>query len=317
LAKYLARRAFTSAMVLVISMMLVFVSIRILPGDPVLAKYGASAGATPEALDVLRHEAGLDRPILAQMFTWLKGVVRGDLGTSYFSQLHVTQLVMERLPATLELTFLIILFACIFAIVLTPFSVHRPGSLADRVIGYFISLGLSIPSFVIGIIFILLFSLHWQILPSRGFTPLSESISQNLIDMIMPSVTGALVATPYLVKYLRTSMLEIKASSFVRTAEGKGQTTSKILFKHILPNALVPTLAMLGLIVGYTLGGVLVIEYMFGLPGIGSLAIESASTRDYALLQGVSILVISLFILTTFIFDLICALVDPRLRVKK
>ena len=135
--------------------------------------------------------------------------------------------------------------------------------------------------------------------------------------MILPSVTGALVATPYLAKYLRTSMLEIKASSFIRTAEGKGQTTTKILFKHILPNALVPTLTMLGLIVGYTLGGVLVIEYMFGLPGIGSLAIEAAATRDYALLEGVAILIISLFILTTFIFDLICALVDPRLRVKK
>ena len=317
MVKYLARRAFTSAMVLVISMMLVFVSIRILPGDPVLAKYGASAGATPEALDLLRHEAGLDRPILAQLLTWLKGVVRGDLGISYFSQLHVTPLVMERLPATLELTFLIILIACIFAIILTPFSVRRPGSFTDRMIGYFVSLGLSIPSFVIGIIFILLFSLRWQILPSRGFVPLSESVSKNLIDMIMPALTGALVATPYLVKYLRTSMLEIKASSFVRTAEGKGQTSSKILFKHILPNALVPTLTMLGLIVGYTLGGVLVIEYMFGLPGIGSLAIESASTRDYALLQGVSILVITMFILTTFVFDLICALVDPRLRVKK
>jgi peptide/nickel transport system permease protein len=251
------------------------------------------------------------------LLTWLKGVTRGDLGQSYFSQLHVTDLVIGRLPATLELTFLIILLACIFAIVLTPLSVRRPGSIIDRVIGYFVSLGLSIPSFVIGIILILLFSLKWQLLPSRGFTPLSHSITKNLIEMILPSVTGALVATPYLAKYLRTSMLEIKASSFIRTAEGKGQTTTKILFKHILPNALVPTLTMLGLIVGYTLGGVLVIEYMFGLPGIGSLAIEAAATRDYALLEGVAILIISLFILTTFVFDLICALVDPRLRVKK
>jgi peptide/nickel transport system permease protein len=313
--RFLARRLFTMSFVLVIGAVLVFLSIRLLPGDPVLAKFGASMGATPEALDALRKEAGLDRPILVQLFSWIAGAISGDLGKSYFSQLPVNQLIAERIPVTLELTFLIVFLTCILSLISSLLSVRKPGSTIDKTLGHLTSLGLSIPSFLIGIILIVLFGLEWEILPSRGFVPLTENVLQNLKLMILPTLTGAFVATPYLAKYLRTSMLEIKVAPFVRTAEGKGQTNSKILFRHVLPNALVPTLTMLGLIVGYTLGGVLVIEYMFGLPGIGSLAIESASTRDYAILQGVSILIMGLFLTTSLLFDLVCGWIDPRIRV--
>jgi peptide/nickel transport system permease protein len=295
----------------------VFLSIRILPGDPVLAQLGAATKVTPEALQMLREEAGLDRPLLVQLFAWLSQAFRGDLGVSYISQFPVTQLVAERLPVTLELTFFIIVLSCIFALILAPLSTLKPGGILDRLIGSLTSIGLSIPGFVFGIIFILIFSLTLQWLPSLGFVPIKENLGQNLQLMIMPSITGALTATPYLVRYLRASMLEIKQSSFIRTAEGKGLSDSRILFRHILPNSLVPTLTMLGLIVGYTLSGVIIIEYMFGLPGIGSLAIEGAFKRDYAVIQGVSLVIISLFILTTLLFDILCGLVDPRLRVSK
>ena len=238
-------------------MVLVFLSIRVLPGDPVLARLGAATEVTPEALEALRVEAGLDRSIL------------------------------------------------------------KPGGKLDRFIGSLTSIGLSIPGFVTGIIFILIFSLTLQWLPSLGYVPITEDLGKNLQLLIMPSITGALTATPYLVRYLRASMLEIKQSSFIRTAEGKGLSDSRIMFRHILPNSLVPTLTMLGLIVGYTLSGVIVIEYMFGLPGIGSLAIEGAFKRDYAIIQGVSLVIISLFILTTLLFDILCGIVDPRLRVTK
>ena len=313
--RFLARRLFTMSFVLVIGAVLVFLSIRLLPGDPVLAKFGASMGATPEALDALRKEAGLDRPILVQLFSWIAGAITGDLGKSYFSQLPVNQLIAERIPVTLELTFLIVFLTCILSVISSLLSVRKPEATIDKILGHLTSLGLSIPSFLIGIILIVLFALEWEVLPSRGFVPLTENVFQNLELMILPTLTGAFVATPYLAKYLRTSMLEIKVAPFVRTAEGKGQTNSKILFRHVLPNALVPTLTMLGLIVGYTLGGVLVIEYMFGLPGIGSLAIESASTRDYAILQGVSILIMGLFLTTSLLFDLVCGWIDPRIRV--
>jgi len=296
---------------------LVFLSIRVLPGDPVLARLGAATEVTPEALKALRVEAGLDRSLLAQLFSWLSHAVRGDLGVSYISQFPVTQLVGERIPVTLELTFFIILLSCIFSLILAPLSILKPGGKLDRFIGSLTSIGLSVPGFVTGIIFILIFSLTLQWLPSLGYVPITEDLGKNLQLLIMPSITGALTATPYLVRYLRASMLEIKQSSFIRTAEGKGLSDSRIMFRHILPNSLVPTLTMLGLIVGYTLSGVIVIEYMFGLPGIGSLAIEGAFKRDYAIIQGVSLVIISLFILTTLLFDILCGIVDPRLRVTK
>lgn len=317
MGRYLIRRAISSSIVLATSVVIVFMSIRILPGDPVLARLGAATEVTPEALEVLREEAGLNRPLLTQLLSWLSDALHGDLGVSYVSQFPVTQLVEERLPATFELTFFIIFLSCVFALILAPLSVLKPGGVIDRIIGYSTSIALSVPGFVTGIIFILIFSLKLQWLPSLGFTPLSESITGNLKLLIMPSITGALTATPYLVRYLRASMLEIKQSSFIRTAEGKGLSNSRIMFRHILPNSLAPTLTMLGLIVGYTLSGVIIIEYMFGLPGIGSLAIESAFKRDYAVIQGVALVIISLFILTTLVFDIICGLVDPRLRVSK
>ncbi|MEI6477090.1 MAG: ABC transporter permease [Actinomycetes bacterium] len=317
MGRYLFRRALSSSIVLATSVVLVFLSIRVLPGDPVLARLGAATEVTPEALQALREEAGLDRSLLAQLFSWLSHAVRGDLGVSYISQFPVTQLVGERIPVTLELTFFIILLSCIFSLILAPLSILKPGGKLDRFIGSLTSIGLSIPGFVTGIIFILIFSLTLQWLPSLGYVPITEDLGKNLQLLIMPSVTGALTATPYLVRYLRASMLEIKQSSFIRTAEGKGLSDSRIMFRHILPNSLVPTLTMLGLIVGYTLSGVIVIEYMFGLPGIGSLAIEGAFKRDYAIIQGVSLVIISLFILTTLLFDILCGIVDPRLRVTK
>ncbi len=315
--QYLFRRAISSSVVFVTSVVIVFLSIRILPGDPVLARLGAATEVTPEALKALREDAGLDRPLLAQLFSWISHAIRGDLGVSYFSQFSVSELVAQRIPVTLELTFFIILLACIFALILAPLSILKPGGRIDRIIGYLTSVGLSIPGFVVGIVLILIFSLTLQWLPSIGYVPITEDLGKNLQLLIMPSVTGAITATPYLVRYLRASMLEIKQSSFIRTAEGKGLSNTRIMFRHILPNSLVPTLTMLGLIVGYTLSGVIVIEYMFGLPGIGSLAIESAFKRDYAIIQAVALTIIGLFILTTFLFDLICGLVDPRLRVSK
>ncbi len=312
---FILRRAASSAIVLVLSVVTVFLSIRILPGDPVLLKYGAQTGATPAALDALRESAGLNHPMLVQLMIWLGGVVRGDFGTSFISQLPVSELVGQRIPATLELTFFIVIIASILSVLLVLIAIRKPGSATDRFIGYVTSIGFSTPSFIIGIILVYIFALRWHILPSQGFKPMDLGVVQNMKLMILPAFTGAMVVSPYLIKYLRTSILETRVSSYVRTAKGKGLSSSAVLFRHILPNSIVPTLTMLGMIVGFALGGVFVIEYMFAVPGIGSLAIESASARDYSVLQGVSVVVIAFFIITTFVFDLVCGFVDPRQRV--
>ena len=315
MTKFILRRAASSAIVLVLSVVTVFLSIRILPGDPVLLKFGAQTGATPAALDALRESAGLNHPMLVQLMIWLGGVVRGDFGTSFISQLPVSELVGQRIPATLELTFFIVVIASILSVLLVLIAIRKPGSATDRFIGYVTSIGFSTPSFIIGIVLVYIFALRWHVLPSQGFKSIDLGIVQNLKLMILPAFTGAMVVSPYLIKYLRTSILETRTSSYIRTAKGKGLSSSAVLIRHILPNSIVPTLTMLGMIVGFALGGVFVIEYMFAVPGIGSLAIESASARDYSVLQGVSVVVIALFIITTFVFDMICGFVDPRQRV--
>jgi peptide/nickel transport system permease protein len=315
MTKFILRRAASSAIVLVLSAVTVFLSIRILPGDPVLLKFGAQTGATPAALDALRESAGLNHPMLVQLMIWLGGVVRGDFGTSFISQLPVSELVGQRIPATLELTFFIVVIASILSVLLVLIAIRKPGYATDRFIGYVTSIGFSTPSFIIGIILVYIFALRWHVLPSQGFKSIDLGIVQNLKLMILPAFTGAMVVSPYLIKYLRTSILETRTSSYIRTAKGKGLSSSAVLIRHILPNSIVPTLTMLGMIVGFALGGVFVIEYMFAVPGIGSLAIESASARDYSVLQGVSVVVIALFIITTFVFDMICGFVDPRQRV--
>lgn len=315
MTKFIFRRAASSAIVLVLSVVTVFLSIRILPGDPVLLKYGAQTGATPAALDALRESAGLNHPMLVQLMIWLGGVVRGDFGTSFISQLPVSELVGQRIPATLELTFFIVLIAAILSVLIVLIAIRKPGSATDRFIGYVTSIGFSTPSFIIGIILVYIFALRWHVLPSQGFKSIDLGVVQNLKLMILPAFTGAMVVSPYLIKYLRTSILETRTSSYVRTAKGKGLSSSTVLFRHILPNSIVPTLTMLGMIVGFALGGVFVIEYMFAVPGIGSLAIESAASRDYSVLQGVSVVVIALFIITTFVFDMICGFIDPRQRI--
>jgi len=290
---------------------------RLLPGDPVLARLGAATQVTPKEIQALREAAGLNRPLLAQLGSWIWNALHGNLGVSYSSQFKVVKLVENRIPVTLELTFFIILLGVAISSILAPLAVLKPGGLRDKTIGHATSLGLSVPGFVIGIIFIMVFSLKLNWLPSRGFVPLTENIGKNLELMILPALTGAFTVTPYLVRYLRASMLEVKESSFIRTAEGKGLPGSRVMFRHIFPNSLVPTITMLGLIVGYTLSGVIIIEYMFGLPGIGSLAIQGANDRDYSVIQGVALTVISLFILTTFLFDILTAIVDPRIRLQK
>jgi peptide/nickel transport system permease protein len=307
----------SSLIVLVSSLVFMFLAIRLLPGDPVLARLGAATQVTPEQIHALREAAGLNRPLLAQLFSWFGNALQGNLGVSYSSQFKVIKLIETRIPVTLELTFFIILLGVLLSLALAPLSVLKPGGIRDRIIGNATSLGLSVPGFVAGIIFILIFSLELQWLPSRGFVPLTTNIGKNLELMILPAMTGAFTVTPYLVRYLRASMLEVKESSYIRTAEGKGLPSLRVMFRHIFPNSLVPTMTMLGLIVGYTLSGVIIIEFMFGLPGIGSLAIQGANDRDYSVIQGVALTVISLFILTTFFFDILTAIIDPRIRLQK
>lgn len=300
---------------LIATSLLIFTVLRSLPGDPIITRLGATPGIDAETIRRLREEAGLEAPLFEQYFAWVFGVFRGDFGQSFFNQFSVTELIILRLPATLQLTFTGILVAILIAVPAGVWASMRPLGAADRVITAFSTASIAMPQFIVGIVLILIFAVQLQWLPARGYVPLTESVSENLLHMILPAFTLGIAGAPLLLRYLRATMIEVLASPYIRTAIGKGQTASGVVIKHALRNALIPTLTMLGLLVGYSLGGVVIIEYVFGIPGLGSLAIDAVFKRDYAVLQSVVLLVAGLFILVSLTVDLLYGVLDPRLRV--
>jgi peptide/nickel transport system permease protein len=313
--RFLVRRLVISLVMLIGVSIFIFIVLRLLPGDPIVSTIGAAPGVTAATIAALRRKAGLDEPLIVQYGHWVGGVFRGNFGESYFNQYSVTTLIGQRLPTTLELVVLSIGLTVLCAVPLGLLAARRPRGPIDRIVTGIASIGMSLPQYIVALILITVVAvkLHW--LPARGFVPLSQSVGTNLKDMILPSVTLAIVASPALLRYLRSSLLEVMNSHYIRTARGKGVSERSVLLRHALRNALVPSLTILGVITGVTLGGAVIIEYMFGLPGLGSLAIDAANTRDYAILQSVTLLVAAMFILTTLAVDVAIALLDPRLRV--
>ncbi len=290
MVRMIGRRLAVSIGMLVAVSALIFVILRLLPGDPVITRLGATPGVSAATIALLRKQAGLDDPIAVQYFHWIGGMVHGDFGRSYFNQFSVTELIGQRLPATLELTLVSMVLAVVMAVPTALLAVRRP----------------------VGLIVIFAVRLKW--LPSRGYTPISESLGGNVKTILLPALTLAITAAPLLLRFLRASLLEVLNASYIRTARGKGAPGGRVLINHALRNAMIPALTMLGMIVGYTLGGVVIIEYVFGLPGLGALAVDAVTKRDYAVLQSCVLLISAMFILTTLAVDVLIGVLDPRLR---
>ncbi|MBB4700583.1 ABC transporter permease [Sphaerisporangium siamense] len=315
--RYVVRRVLISVGMLAGLSVVIFVVLRALPGDPVTARLGAAQGFDQAAIDRLRAAAGLDRPLVTQYFAWISGMLSGDLGDSYFNRMPVSDLIAARLGPTLELTVLAVALSVAVATPAAIAAAIRPGGWADRLIGALASAGMAFPPFVAGILLILAFSvtLHW--LPARGFVPLSESVGGNLAGLALPAVSLSVVAAPLVLRYLRGELITALASAYARTAEGKGAPRRVVVVRHALRNAALPSLTMLGLIVGYTLGGSVIVEYTFGFSGLGALSVESAFQRDYAVLQSVVLLVSALFIAVSLAVDLTVWALDPRTRSRR
>jgi peptide/nickel transport system permease protein len=294
--------------------MLIFVALRILPGNPVLTRFGANSGVTASDIARIEHRLGLDRPLVVQYWRWVVGILHGNFGKSYFSQFSVTTLIAQRIPPTLELTVASVLLCLVISVPAAILSAVHPGRGFDRLAGLFASFGLALPSFVTGILLLLLLSVHNKVLPAGGYAPLSDGIWPNVRLMILPASTLAIAQTPLVFRYLRGQLIEELSSSYVRTAQGKGSPRTRVVVRHALRNALIPGLTMLGLVIGYALGGVVVVEYVFSMGGLGSLAVEAANERDYAVLQGVVLLISATFIFVSLMVDLACQFLDPRLR---
>ena len=291
---------------------LVFLIIRLVPGDPVLAVLGLNA--TPDLVAQLREDLGLNDPIYVQYATWLGDLLQGDFGLDYRSNEPIGSLLLERLPVTLELTGMALLLAIVFAIPLGVLGAVRRGRVADKATQGISMVGISIPDFWLGIMLILVFSLWLGILPSSGFVPFREDPVENIRHMILPSLALAAGLAGVLIRVTRAAMLDVLHEDYIRFTRAKGVSERAVVFKHALRNAAIPIVTVVGLQAGYLLGGAIVIEYVFALPGVGRLVLDSVLQRNYPLVQASVLMVGLMFVLTNVAADLLYAVLNPKLR---
>ena len=285
---------------------MVFLLIHIVPGDPVLQMLGQDARA--EDLAQLRHTLGLDQPIGVQYVHYLEGLARGDWGRSLRYSAPVRPIVLQRFPATLELSLASLAVCLAIAIPAGVFSARRRGSGSDRATSFFTLLGLSVPNFALGPILILVFSIEIGWLPVSG--------RGGIGHLILPAATLGAALAAILTRMVRGSMIEELSSDYVRTARAKGITERAVLFRHAFPNALIPVITIVGLQFGSLLAGTIVTETIFSWPGIGRLAVQAISARDYPLLQGCILIIAVSYVAVNLLTDLVYAIIDPRVRLQ-
>ena len=291
---------------------LVFLIIRLVPGDPVLAVLGLNA--TPELVANLREDLGLNDPIYVQYVNWLGGVLQGDFGLDYRSNEPIGSMLLDRLPVTLELTGLALLLSIVLAIPLGVIAAVRRGRLADKATQSVSLVGISIPEFWLGIMLILVFSLGLGLLPSSGFVPFRDDPVENIRHMILPSFTLAVGLAAVLIRITRTAMLDVLHEDYIRFIRAKGVGERTVIFKHALRNASIPIVTVVGLQCGYLLGGAIVVEQVFALPGVGRLVLDSVLQRNYPVVQASVLMVGLMFVLTNLAADLLYAVLNPKLR---
>jgi ABC-type dipeptide/oligopeptide/nickel transport system permease component len=304
MAAFLLRRLALTIPVVWLVVTLVFGLIHLVPGDPVAQMLGE--GAPQPEIQRLRHDLGLDRPLLDQYKAYVLGLLRGDLGTSFRNQEPVAHSIATRYPATIELTIAAILISLALAIPAGVIGAVKRGTFVDRAIGVFSLFGVSLPNFALGPLLILLFSIVWGILPVSGRGGFSH--------LILPAMTmgGALAAIT--TRMVRASMLEEIHQDYVRTARAKGLPERIVLFRHALRNGLLPVITILGLQAGALLAGAIITETVFAWPGLGRLTVQAINARDYPLLQGCILTIALTYILINLLTDAIYCVVDPRIR---
>jgi peptide/nickel transport system permease protein len=291
---------------------LVFLIIRLVPGDPVLAVLGLNA--TPQLVANLREELGLNDPIYVQYFSWLGGILHGDFGLDYRSDEPIGGMLLDRLPVTLELTAIALTMAVVAAIPLGVIAAVRRGRPADKAMQGLSLVGISVPEFWLGIMLILVFSLGLGLLPSSGFVPFRDDPVENIRHMILPASALAAGLAAVLIRITRTAMLDVLHEDYIRFTRSKGVGERAVIFKHALRNASIPIVTVVGLQCGYLLGGAIVVERVFALPGVGQLVLDSVLQRNYPVVQASVLMVGLMFVLVNLAADLLYVVLNPKLR---
>ena len=309
---YVVRRVLALAVTLGFVSVLVFVAIRVLPGDPVLVMAGPEAN--PEVVARLRAAMGLDRPLVIQYADWLSGALRGELGTSLQYDVPVGALIVSRLPVTLPLTAMAACFTLLIAMPLGVYAATRARRPGDYLTMLVAQAGLAVPSFWAGLLLILLFSVRLGWFRSGGFEGWSLGFWAAVRSLLLPAVALGLFQAAVLIRATRSSLLEVLGEEYVRTARAKGVSERVVILRHALRNALIPVVTVAGLQLGQLLAGSIILESVFALPGLGRLALGAITARDLPVVQGVTLFVASCIVVINFAVDLSYAWLDPRIR---
>jgi peptide/nickel transport system permease protein len=313
MAGFVLRRAGAALVVLFLASVLVFAGVRALPGDPALALAGENRD--PAALEQIRHKYGFDQPVPVQYVKWLGNALQGDLGTSTKSGLPVSETIVDRIPITLELAGLSILFAVILGVAAGVTAAVKRGSAADYATSTLALVGLSVPHFWLGLLLILVFAVKLRILPASGYVPFTEDPIENLRRMLMPAFVLGTGFSAVVMRQMRSSMLESLNADYVRTARAKGLSERQVIGVHALRNSLITVVTLIGLQLGALISGAVITEQIFVIPGFGKLTIDSVLQRDFAVIQGVVLVAAAGYVFVNLVVDLLYSVLNPRIRV--
>jgi peptide/nickel transport system permease protein len=309
---YIAKRLLATIPVMAVVAVFVFMLLRLTTGDP--AAIIAGDNATSQDVAAIREKLGLDRPIPEQFLIWLGRLARGDLGESFFFKKQVSELVAERIEPTLALAISTLILAVTIAVPLGVVAAVRRGTWIDRALMGFSVLGFSVPVFVVGYVLIYLFAIELAWLPVQGYQRLRDGVGGCLLRLILPSVTLAVIYVALIARITRASVLEVLGADYVRTARAKGLSELPVLARHVVRNAAVPIVTVIGLGVALLIGGVVVTESVYSIPGLGRLTVDAVLARDYPTVQAVILLFSVVYVLINLVVDLSYVFLDPRIR---
>lgn len=309
---YIARRLIAVLPVLLIVATVGFFLIYLTPGDPAAIMLGPDA--TQEDIENLHQLMGLDRPLLTQLYRWYVRILRGDLGYSIFLQRPVLQAVLERLQPTALLTLLSLVIGVAIGVPAGIAAAVRRNSWLDQASMGVALFGVSVPHFWLGLNLILLFSVYLGLFPVAGYVPVQQSAAGAIRSLTLPAVTLGLSASALIARMTRSTMLEVLGQDFIRTARAKGNTEQRVIYRHALRNAMIPTVTVIGLAMGSLLAGAVVTETVFALPGVGRLVISSVMRRDYPVVQGVLMFIAVVYMFVNLLIDIAYVYLDPRVK---
>jgi peptide/nickel transport system permease protein len=309
---YIARRLLATIPVMAIVAVLIFSMLRLTPGDP--AAIIAGAAATSQDIVDIRARLGLDRSIVAQFFVWIGHVLTGDFGESFFFKKQVAALIADRVGPTIALAITTIVLSVLIAVPLGVVAAWKQGTWIDRLVMGFSVLGFSVPVFVIGYLLIYIFAIELSWLPVQGYQPIGDGFWGFLQHLILPSLTLSVIYIALIARMTRTSVLEVLNEDYIRTARAKGLPDRVVLMKHALRNAAVPIVTIIGIGVALLIGGVVVTESVFSIPGLGRLTVDAVLARDYPTVQAVILLFSAVYVLLNLAVDVAYTFLDPRIR---